>query len=201
MFVHHIFAHETKLPPMQPGLYEYVIGANGIFVRAQRPGLEALIWVASTVKPVRGLAEVMPYVRLSNRVRAHLLARLFEMAFRANGKEILFYLSGNPWQVYVPDQVQSVASVHPVDVFAGGQDTLLEVHSHHNMGAFFSGADDKEESGGFRIFAVMGNLAVQPTILVRVGIYGHFWQIPAALVFELPNGVRDGLGMEEEWTN
>jgi PRTRC genetic system protein A len=198
MFVNHIFARDLDLPPMQPGLYEYVIGANGIFVRAERPGLQALIWVASTAKPVRGLAEVKPYVRLDHRVRAQMLARMFEMAYRANGCEILFYLSGNPWRVNVPEQVQRLASVRPVDPFAGGADTLLEIHSHHNMGAFFSGTDDKDESSGFRLFAVMGRLNSQPTILARVGIYGHFGLIPAEMIFELPAGVNDGLLRWEE---
>ena len=197
MFVNHLLAKDTALPPLGPVLYEYVFGCNGIFVRAQRPGLEALIWVAAMAKQVRGLAEVTPYVRLTERVPARLVGRMFEMAYRCSGREILFYLEAGPWRLQLPEQVQGGASVHPVDPFAGGANTLLEVHSHHQMGAFFSGTDNKEEQG-FRLYAVIGNLADRPTMLARVGIYGHFWLIPASWVFELPEGVRDGLCEDED---
>jgi PRTRC genetic system protein A len=197
MFVNHIFASGPELPSILPCLYEYVFASNGIFVRAKRPGLEALIWVASTRQPVRGLSAVKPYVKVSNRVPRHQVARLFEMAYRADGKEILFYLGGNPWRITVPEQVQQIGSVRPVDPYAGGADTLLEMHSHHNMGAFFSSTDDRDEVSGFRLFAVLGRLNSRPAILVRVGIFGHFWLIPAGMVFELPAGVRDGLWEDE----
>jgi PRTRC genetic system protein A len=192
-FVHHLFATEAVLPPFGPYLYEYVVGANGVFVRARRPGLEALIWVAATRVAVRGLAEVTPYVRLTRPLPARQLSRLVEMAYRSGDREILFYLRADPWRIDVPDQVRAGASVYPVDPFSGGADTLLEVHSHHHMQAFFSGADDLDEQAGFRLFGVLGDLYRRPTLLVRVGIYGHFWEIPAAWVADLPEGLADGL--------
>ena len=207
-FVNYIFAdNEKPLPPVGDGyLYEYVAGANGVFVRAQRPGLEAMIWVASTPQPVRGLVELSPYVSMDQRVRAVQVGRMFEMAYRAGGKEILFYMwpdigfttLNDDWKLMLPDQEQSGASVHPVDPFAGGTKTAIEVHSHHNMPAFFSPTDDREEHTGFRIYAVMGDLGRYPSMLVRVGIYGHFMNIPAQWVFDLPLGVRDALYEEQE---
>jgi PRTRC genetic system protein A len=202
MFVNHIVANNPYLPRMGPFLYTYILAANGIFVRARRPELAALIWVASVREPVRGLYEVHPYVGMDCRVPVLQVARMFEMAYRADGKEILFYLSANPWRIQVPEQVQRGASVHPVDPYAGGANTIIEVHSHHGMKAFFSEEDDREEQTGFRIYAVLGDLYNRPAIRVRVGIYGHFWEIPADWVFELPQGVKDGLyeGIEYEHT-
>jgi PRTRC genetic system protein A len=192
VFVHHIFATGETLPPFGPYLYEYVIGANGVFVRARRAGLEALIWVASTRETIRGLAEVEPFVRLAHPLPARMLCRLVEMAYRSGNREILFYLQANPWRIAVPDQIRTGGSVTPVDPFAGGADTLLEVHSHHSMVAFFSRIDDRDEQAGFRLFAVLGDLYRRPTLLVRVGIYGHFWTIPASWIAELPEGLNDG---------
>lgn len=197
MFVNHIFAASADLPAMGSHLYEYVVGANGIFVRARRPGLDALIWVASTLEPVRGLAEIAPRVEIASRVPAYQVGRLFEMAHRAQGKEILFYLNPNPWRIQVPEQEQHAVSVRPVDPFAGGTNTLIEVHSHHGMQAFFSTTDDREEQAGFRIYTVIGGIPQRPTMLTRVGIYGHFWEIPSAWVFDLPAGVADGLYADE----
>jgi hypothetical protein len=88
-----------------------------------------------------------------------------------------------------------------VDPFAGGPSTVIEVHSHHRMGPFFSSTDDAEERAGFRIYAVIGTQPSRPSILVRVGIYGHFYNIPACWAFDLPAGVSDALktGPEPEY--
>ena len=209
MFVSHIFADKTDLPDLPACLYQYVAGANGLFVRAARPGLEALIPVSLTREPVRGLAVVAPYVRLSSLVWRYMADRLFLDAWRQGNKEKLYYFKlnqsivgaqrSNPWYVDTPKQIQSAGGVHPVDPFAAGTETVLEVHSHHGMAAFFSRTDDNEERGGFRLFAVVGRLtAKRPEIRCRVGIYGHFWEIPAGWVFDLPPYVKDTLDPEYE---
>lgn len=198
MFVSHIFATTKGLPPIPACLYQYVVGANGIFVRAERPGLKALIYVAPTIEPVRGLVDVQPQIRLERAVPRWMTERLLLDAWRQNGKEKLYYLKLSPndlpaWACHVPEQKQSPGGVHPVDPFAGGADTILEVHSHHGMSAYFSKTDDREERAGFRLFAVLGNLYDRrPVIRTRVGIYGHFAEIPASWVFDLPPYVIDG---------
>jgi hypothetical protein len=159
-----------------------------------------MIWIASTAQPVRGLAEVRPYVRME-RIPVSVMARLFEMsyrAYRAGGNEVLFYLTPDPWRIMVPEQVQNSVTVRPVDPYAGGADTLVEAHSHHEMRAFFSKTDDADERAGFRAFIVLGNLVSRPTVLARIGIYGHFYQVPACWVCDLPAGARDGLSKYDD---
>ena len=95
------------------------------------------------------------------------------------------------WALQIPEQIQSAGNVRPLDPFVGGTDTLIEVHSHHNMGAFFSLTDNQEEQAGFRVYAVLGRVEHNPAINCRVGIYGHFCEIPAEWVFELPAGMVD----------
>lgn len=68
----------------------------------------------------------------------------------------------------------------------------IEVHSHHTMAPFFSATDDRDEIG-FKIYAVIGRLDTRPAILCRVGIYGHYQEIPASWVFEIPAGIEDEL--------
>lgn len=193
--VDHYFAKDSVLPAKPGCLYQYVVAANGIFVRAERFGLSAMIWVASTADLVRGLAVLEPFVKIPARVPRRIVARMVELAYIARSREILYYLtlSGERWELSVPDQVQSGGSVRPVDPFYAGREAIIEVHSHHHMQPFFSGADDNDEKSGFRIYAVIGNLYEYPSILVRVGIYGHFWQIPASWVFDLPAGIQDAL--------
>lgn len=198
MFVNHLLARGETLPEKGPCLYEYVFGANGIFVRAKRPELEALIWVASTRERIRGLSDVTPVVTIRERVPARAVARMIEMAYLAEHFEILFYIAHTPdgWRMTSPNQDQRHTSVRPVDPFAGGTDTVIELHSHHSMQAFFSATDDREERAGFRVYSVIGDLVMRPTILTRVGIYGHFWNIPSEWIYSLPVGVSDGLFME-----
>jgi PRTRC genetic system protein A len=197
--INHSFATEEKLPEMGAYLYEYVTAANGMFVRARRKGLEAMVRIAPMYDLVRGLAEVQPYVTLDGRVSMRSLARMFEVAYRAGRREALFYLDSD-CKLSIPEQEAGSSSVSPVNPYAGGAETLIEVHSHHAMRAFFSAADDRDETGGFRIYTVLGNLAGdKPEMLTRVGIYGHFWEIPSEWVYEMPGGIVRDLETEDNW--
>lgn len=208
MFVDYVFAKETIDLAMPDGLmYRYVVGANGVFVQARRKGLEACLWSSALMEPIRGLAEVTPYVKLEpGKVNSKVIEWLFWHARNESPKEALFYLvqregllkSFGDWTIRMPTQVQSAGGVRPVDPFnQSAQEALIEVHSHHTMGAFFSRTDDRDEQG-FRIYAVMGMIFEKPTLLVRAGVYGHFWEVPARWIFDLPGWVRDGLEAEME---
>ena len=72
--------------------------------------------------------------------------------------------------------------------------TVLDLHSHPGMRAFFSGTDYRDEVG-FQVYGVLGTLGgsyLTPegvraidglAIRLRVGIYGHFQEIPWSWVF------------------
>jgi len=200
MFVDHVFAKSALPPVPERLLYQYVVAANGVFVRAWRPGLSAMIPINAMESfygdGIRGLVDVQPYVQLESQVPARLTRLIFQRALKEIDREILFYLSGGsrslnqPWRVIVPVQTATATSVRAVN--DAGVDTLIEIHSHNRMVAFFSSTDDREERTGFRIYAVIGNLAGnRPEIRVRVGIYGYFWTIPASVVFGQLNSVTD----------
>lgn len=195
MFVNYIFAGESlNLHWDVHCLYGYLVGSNGIFVRADRREFSAMIPVNAF--GMRGLEKLQPYLTMRKKVPVVAVARMFEMAYRSQDQEILFYLQlADSWKVSVPEQVQSSAQVHPINDYAGGPETAIEVHSHHHMKAFFSEQDNREESAGFRIYAVIGSLDWRPTILTRIGIYGYFYPIPARTVFDLPEGVMDGFSI------
>lgn len=192
MIVNYCLYRDAALPPLPDCLYEYVIAANGVFIRAKRPGMSAMFPIAPAMFPIRGLVPAQPSFHLDRRMPEWMLRKMLLRAFDQGHKEILFYARANPWRITIPEQVQSAGGVHPVDPYAGGAETIMEVHSHHGMGAFFSATDNHEEQAGFRLFAVLGRVTSQsPEIRVRVGIYGHFWEIPADWAFELPRFVRD----------
>lgn len=173
-------------------MYQYVLARNGLFVNAVRDGLSATVQIEKFSKQVLGLTEMDVRVEVGGRIPASMLAWMLYTAYRNTGKEILFYLQHSPWRVLLPDQVMTGGSVRPVDRYDEDmRGALVEVHSHHRMKPFFSLQDDADERNGFRVYTVLGNLEDVPTILTRVGIYGHFQIIPSDWVYEMPVGVLD----------
>jgi PRTRC genetic system protein A len=203
MFVNHILATLPELPEYGPYLYEYVIAGNGVFVRACRPGLEALIPVK--VFGIAGWKNVMPYVRLSSRVPVQLIRRALASSVEALPNEALFWFAldeqSNAWTIYRPRQIRTPTSVRPVDPEDPyGAIALVDLHSHNVMRPFFSTTDDRDETG-LRIYAVIGSINVHsnrpPRIRVRVGIFGHTYPVPASGVYELPPYLVDAYSMDE----
>lgn len=194
-FVRHVIATDPLQPP-QRALYEYLFAGNGIFLRAERQGLSACIPLAAMT--IHGLPAIEPVVTLSGPpIPLSIMETILSESLCAWGettgpKEALFHCRyGSGWTLTIPEQHRTYASVRCTDSFAPSYaDCLVEIHSHHEMSARFSGTDDADETG-FRLFGVLGNFAEQPAILFRVGIYGNFYTVPAAAVAELPAGLAD----------
>jgi len=109
-------------------------------------------------------------------------------------KEALFHCGyDTAWSLSIPEQIRTAVSVRCTDPFPpSSANCLVEIHSHHEMPPLFSSTDDQDETG-FRIFGVLGHFGHTPQILFRIGIYGHFFYIPADTVTDLPPGLQDGL--------
>lgn len=191
MFIHHIYATSPNLPPFGDHLCEYVTGANGVFVRSKRPGLEALLPVLDFNGGIRGLAHLTPYVRLdAGPIPGAVISRAVCRMAQVAPQELLTWVNWRgKYQLVVPEQTTTKNRCKPVNPFdPDGQDALLDFHSHGFSPPFFSTLDDKDENHGFRLYAVAGYFHA-PTLLVRVGIHGHFWQIPPDWIMELPKEI------------
>ncbi|PSB28525.1 hypothetical protein [Chlorogloea sp. CCALA 695] len=192
-FVSYNIATGCPLPPISSAIKEYWLAGNGVFLRAARDGIEVCVQLCALNIP--GLPELKPYFNFDYPpIPQPLVSTMLELSIAAGQEEVLFYLAftDGDWQLIIPDQIATKYSVtpkRPLDPFY--ESAIVEVHSHHQMAAEFSIADDKEESGKFRLFAVLGEIFTQPTISVRVGIYTHFQVLPACQVFELPPGIVD----------
>ena len=188
---HHILTTST-LPPYVGPMFEYWLHGGGLAVRAERTHLRACIPFSPA--PVRGLPALATTVELAlPRVPSGAVALMLDRARAAQTagrpSEILFHLSwgGERWRLDIPAQTASATRVQPT---AGGPGSsyataLIELHSHHTMPAFWSGTDDADEQG-FRLYAVLGTVFTQPTLRLRVGVYGVFYEIDPAAVFALP---------------
>ena len=67
---------------------------------------------------------------------------------------------------------------------------MVDLHSHGNMGAFWSGTDNADEQG-FRVYGVIGRLDERPEIRLRLGVYGYWFPIPVSLLFDGSTGFLD----------
>ncbi len=66
------------------------------------------------------------------------------------------------------------------------QDAVLEIHSHGQMRAFFSGTDNNDELG-FRIYGVVGRLDQPlPEVNFRGGVYGNWAPVSWPELFSGP---------------
>jgi hypothetical protein len=179
-------------------VYEYVLAANGLFIRAEREGLKACIpvqgWFCDRTN-LSGLHTVDPYVELEYpRLGQEVLTKILECSRASasdkdNPLEVLFYLKygeQNGWELILPEQKATRISVRPLDSSAYAYaETLIEIHSHHNMQPIFSAMDNADEQG-FRLYGVIGDIFDNPTFHLRIGVWGHFWSIPAHWIFDLP---------------
>ncbi len=199
MLVRYLLASGAELPPISAPLYEYVFAGNGVFKRAARKEMSAMIPASECA--IRGLAAVE--LKLSfqfDRVPESITQQILEAAREAARQEleILFHLSlvDGKWRLEIPPQIQRYASVEPMEKGAGSsyERAIIEIHSHHRMPAKFSPDDDREETG-FRIYGVIGNLnprtAHWPKVNFRVGVYGDWWPLPADRVIEMPTQLID----------
>jgi PRTRC genetic system protein A len=194
IMINYLFAKQgCPLPPFGTGVfYEYITAANGVFIRSKRNCLEAMIPVMDMpYRPIRGLEELEPYVRLDTKVPAKLVGWALEQSNLALPNEVLFWLLplSEGWRVHKPTQIATPGSVIPADKHDPiGAQAVIDLHSHGHARPFFSPDDDRDETG-FRIYAVLGRIEETVWMQARVGIFGNTWPIDPALYFDLPENV------------
>jgi len=189
---HLIVQDDGKLPPIPDCLYAYIMAGNGVFLYAKRDDLEVLIPVSRAT--IAGLPSLEPFVNMPC-VPAILMHHILQASKENLPNEILFWFNFDHdrqvWNVDAPLQICHPASVIPVNKNDPlGIKALIDLHSHALMDPFFSCTDNKDEQG-FRIFVVIGKVNGKPEIVVRVGVYGNYWNIPASMIFELPEEIWD----------
>lgn len=178
-------------------LYRYVIASNGVFIRASSSKLQATFPISEC--ELRGLREEKTSVFLVTGVKVPLeiTEEIFSLAKAAcvnNGEPVewMCYLhyDAEGWRMMVPEQHATRGSVAPTqEDYEANSGCLIELHSHNQMPAFWSHQDDADEQG-FKLYAVIGKIFSKPTLRVRVGVYGYFYEVDAEEIFELPDWVN-----------
>ena len=175
--------------------YTYVLAGNGLFLDVQGPLLEASAPIAPA--QVRGLVSMEP--RLFFR-HGKIPPRFMDLALgvlqaSSHEKYLAIRWEQDGYSLSEPEQEGREADVQ-YSVLPG---TVVNIHSHPGgLPAAFSGTDDSDDQG-FGVSVVVADLDhLIPVARCRVCMYGYFWEIPLAQVFEGPVGVR-GPGDDDGW--
>ncbi|MBA7685531.1 hypothetical protein ES703_93956 [subsurface metagenome] len=165
----------------EPGIfYNYIMAANGLFIRAKNDHLAATVCIAPA--EVRGLAPLEHSVQL---LHGKIPMRFVNLALsvfcvKLDIEQYIAVIWQGDYSLRIPDQTQSPGSV----TYETLPDTVLDIHSHAgSMPACFSSQDNIDEQG-FRIYAVAGDLQnLCPTVALRLGVYGYFLPLDNEEVF------------------
>ena len=186
------------LPPRSGLAYDYVLGGDGLYVVADNDHLEARVPVAPCA--VRGLpalhaAWALKHGRLPATIWHDLVATARTWAVA--GHEVLLAVVWEaPWgyRTLRPPQVVGAQRV----IYRPTAATVLELHSHHSMPAFFSRTDDADEQG-LRLYGVVGRLdEARPEVALRIGAYGYRMPLPWESVFLGDRGAFRDVGFDPE---
>lgn len=172
------------LPTPHGSAYDYLLGGDGLFIAARNRFLEVRIPVAPAT--VRGLPPLytsfaLRTERIPDKIWEEIvaLARAWSIARRelylaVVSDDAVGYRLVLPRQRTSPDRVVYRPTPH----------TILAIHSHHVLPAFFSPTDDADEQG-LGLYGVLGRLdRDRPEVALRVGAYGYRMSIPLEAVFE-----------------
>jgi PRTRC genetic system protein A len=174
--------NREKGPADEPGLfYDYILAGNGLFVRAQSFLLKATVCIAPT--SIRGLLPLEEKVELA---QGRIPRRLYDLALsilmaESYHERYLAVTWEGEYRLRSPLQESGEGGVK-YEVLPS---TVLDIHSHGTMRAFFSGTDNSDEQG-LGLYMVVGRLdTMLPEVEVRTGVYGYFAHLKVEDVFSV----------------
>ncbi|MBA3601644.1 MAG: hypothetical protein H0W45_10505 [Acidobacteria bacterium] len=179
--------------PVTAPLYEIAIAQNGVFKRARRREMTAVIELSSFAVRIEELATEKARVELKEKIPVHIFAEILAHARNstdaANFTENLYavYWDEERMQYFWKEisNSRSFGSTIARDDDAAYQNALLEIHTHPPGCREFSASDNRDESGKFRLFGILVDIhSGQPLLRLRVGIYDSFWEIPVETIAE-----------------
>lgn len=181
--------------PVTAPLYEIVIARNGVFKRARRREMTAVVELSAFAAEIPELAIGEARVELARKIPGNIFAEILVHARSstdaANFTENLYAVCRNAFDgSYFWREISSSRSFGSTiarDDDAAYQNALLEIHTHPPGCREFSSQDDRDESGKFRLFGILVDVHSQtPAVRLRVGLYDSFGEIPVEIVANEP---------------
>lgn len=193
---HRIAASEND--PIDAALFEYLLAGNGLFVRAKRTEFAVSLplrrqKVVGLPNTRIGISWTRPPIAASlwQEVLSHAQNENPSSGFKEEVYLIYWDKVRGAWQWRASGRKNTWASTVADDTLPEYADCCIELHTHPPGALNFSRADDRDELGKFRIFAILIDVHDKPKVRFRCGVYEHLVPIPAAFVGAMPEGIID----------
>lgn len=197
-FVEHKIA-SSQTEAITAVMFEYLMAGNGVFIRAKRREFSVCLPVCR--EPIKGLPEIKSgIVWHKPKIPATLWQEIWQNArygsdylqFREDVYIVFWSETSGSWCWKNVSRERSYARTIADDSNSEYGEACLELHTHPQGAIHFSQADDRDESGKFRLFGILIDVHSQnPKIRFRCGVYDYFAQIPADYISEIPEGFLD----------
>ena len=158
--------------------YTYAMASNGLFLEADNGLIRARVLLATA--DVRGLAPLAPVLELNHGlIPPCLLAQAIAvMPAGVEGYAAIAW-DGSTYRLVVPPQEAGEAHV-TYEIVPG---TVVGIHGHGKMDAFFSYQDDQDDQG-FQVSIVVGRLdRLLQEARARLSVYGYFAPVRLSQLF------------------
>ena len=189
LVAYHIYRGEP-IPLADGRPYDYLLAGNGLFIRAETRFWHAAIPVAPC--RVRGLPNlstrfILKQPRLPNSLLYEVVRHAQQQRDRRGElQESLYRFRCEATRLRVVRPAQTASRSHVTTASDRPVETILELHSHGALPAFWSAADDRDEQGAC-IYGVIGRLDAQPELRLRLGLYGYWLPLTLADLFATDN--------------
>jgi len=177
------YLFNTKEGPIgEVGLYyDYLVAQNGLFLRADNPLLRATICISPA--EIRGLSPLEERIEL---VHGKIPQALYHLALSVmlssrDREQYLAITWEDEYHLRMPPQERNTASVR----YHRLPNSVVDIHSHAHMGAFFSLTDNEDEQG-LSLYMVIGKLdTLIPEVEIRLGVYGYHIPLNLEEIFDV----------------
>lgn len=204
---HKIASSETEA--ISAVMFEYLMAGNGLFIRAKRREFSVCLPVCR--EPIKGLPEAKSgIVWHKPRIPEYIWHEIWENArlgsdsiqFREDVYIVFWNEKTCQWWWKSIGTERGWAQTLADDSQKEYGEACIELHTHPQGAIHFSQADDRDESGKFRIFGILIDIhSPHPKIRFRCGVYDYFAQIPADYISELPQDFLDLNKIEQSIKN
>ena len=166
----------------EPGLfYDYILAKDGLFIQASNPLIKGVLCISPV--EIRGLSPLKESIELVHgKIPMHLYDLSVSILMASSDREQYLAITWeSEYRLRIPTQDRNGASVQ----YETLPSSIMDIHSHGRMGAFFSCTDDGDEKG-LRFYAVVGRLdTLLPEVELRLGVYGYFVSVSIGDIFNV----------------
>jgi PRTRC genetic system protein A len=166
----------------EPGLfYDYILAEDGLFIRAENPLIKGTLCISPV--EIRGLSPLKESIELTHgKIPRHLYDLSVSILMAGSDREQYLAVTWeNEYRLRMPGQDRNGASVK----YETLPTSVMDIHSHGHMKAWFSGTDNTDEQG-LRLYMVVGRLdTLLPEVELRLGVYGYFIPLSVEDVFDV----------------